>query len=245
MTREDLVRCEEELMFKSRYDDLFELYKEYENECRQNGDLEELAYALEYLSFFRISEGREEELKAYLDDLVELRKALAQHDYKKYGEAYAILLTRKSYNTPSVFESIECHKEAINIYKKLGLYDDAGFDIGNEDAFGYLGQLYCYQDDYELGIHYTTIALKRAIAVRDNDFNVGLYYRRLSVAYLSMGEAENARKSIQKAQEYFKMAESYDYDPDTYADLFGSCRQLLTECDERGHSNEFYKQWLI
>ena len=88
----------------------------------------------------------------------------------------AMLLHRKSISeSVSVEEAIAYHKGAMDIYKRLGLYNEKGFDIGLEDAFGFLGRLYCFNGDYALGIHYTTIALKRAIKDAKGDFLICIY----------------------------------------------------------------------
>ena len=218
------------------------LCREEERRCREEGDLDGLATALNELSY----ELPDKEAREVFDDLRELRKALAQNDFRTYGEDYALLLHRKSYSwAHDVDEAIACQEEAIDIYKQLGLYDERGFDIGDEDAFGYLGKLYCFKGSYTLGIGYTTTALKRALQTNDNDFLIGQYYRRLGVAHLSLNESDAARDCIQKALKHFTRAERADPDPYTFPGVLESCRRLLKECDGRTLPEKDYEQWLI
>lgn len=242
MTKEEYNYRMGRLRMECNRAEVIRLCREYEKSCREEGDLDGLAEVLNQLSF----ELPDDEAKEVFDDLYELRKALAQNDFKTYGEVYALLLHRKSCTwSRDVDDAISCQEEAIDIYKRLGLYEERGFDIDYEDAFGYLGKLYCFKGNYELGIRYTTTALERAMQTNDNDFLIGLYYRRLSVAHLSLNDTATARDCIREALEYFTRAEQADPDPDTFPEVKNSCRQLLEECNERKYTDEFYQQWMI
>ncbi len=245
MTREEFERQRAYLSMESRKGDTIRLCRDYADECRKNGDMDNLNEAL-YCLYSELSlNGSEEEGMAVFEDLFALRKALSQHNLKEHGEAYASLLNIKAGCTDNIDEAIACQEEAIGIYDELGLSDSRGFDIGMEDAFGFLGKLYCYKGDYALGIHYTTIALERALREDESDFNIGLYNRRLGIAHLVMGNTQKARECIQKALGLF--VSSSEKEPDPYADpgVIDSCRQLLAECDGRSHPDDFYQQWLI
>lgn len=245
MTKEEFNRQKEHLTMDFRWEEAIRLCRNYARECRQNGDIDNLASALHSLYSELTVHGGEEEARAVFDDLFALRKALAKHNLQEDGEAYALLLNIKAYTSDDIGEAIACQEEAIDIYKKLGLYDSRGFDIGLDDAFGFLGKLYCYKGDYASGIRYTTLALERALREGDSDFNLGLYLRRLGVAHLSSGDTRKARESLLKALDCF--VRSSRTAPDPYADpeVIDSCRQLLAECDHRTHPDEHYKQWLI
>ena len=245
MTKEEFNHHKEYLSMHLRWDDLIRLCRNYEEECRQNGDLDNLAETLEYLYFELSMHGTEEEAKDVFDDLFALRQALAQHNFKEYGKDFAIMLYRKAYTTDLIEEAVACQEEAIGIYKKLGLYDEDGFDIDLEDAFGFLGQLYCYKGDYASSIHYTSIALKRALREGDDEFNIGLYLRRLGIAYLLSGNTQMARDSILKALDCFEYSNKTEPDPTTTPFVIDSCRQLLSECDGPQHPADYYWQWLI
>lgn len=245
MTNEEFNRQKENLSEKLRWEDLISLYRRYVEQCRQDGDLDLLAEAMYGLSLVLSVHGSEADAKAVFDDLLALRKAFAQHNLKAYGEAYALLLHRKICITDDIDEALSCQEEAIGIYKELGLYDPRGFDIDDEDAFGCLGQLYCYKGDYASGIHYTTLALERALREGEYDFVLGLYYRRLGIAFLLSGDSRNARGCIREALLCFER--SSQTEPDPYADpeVIDSCRQLLSECDGPLHPADYYWQWLI
>lgn len=226
--------------------ELISLYREYEQCCREKADLDELASVLESLSYELSVSGCEKEAWNVFRDIFELRKSLAKHDFNKYGKPFAQLLTRKASSwTDNIDEAIACQEEAIDIFKRLWLYDEKGFDIGIEDAFGFLGQLYCFKGDYESGIRYTTTALERELESADNDFQIGIYYRRLGIAHLCLGNKDAARNHLQKAIEYFTNANQTDLDPIVYPEVTGSCCQLLKECNGRTHTDEYYKQWLV
>ena len=222
MTKEEFDRQKENLALEFRCEEVIRLCRNYARECRQSGDLDNLAEALDSLYVELSLHGDEEETKAVFDDLFALRKALAQHNLQENGEAYALMLHRKACTTNNIEEAVACQEEAIGIYKELGLYDEEGFDIEFDDAFGFLGQLYCYKGDYASGIHYTTIALERALREGDSDFNIGL-----------------------SALECFERSNEEDPDPYTYPEVADSCRQLLSECDRRSHPDDYYWQWLI
>ena len=245
MTKEYYCKHLVALQTEGDREDVIRLCREYEKFCRKNGDLDGLAEVLDTLSM-EMDVSEHPDARIVFDDLLELRKALAQNDFISYGQAYALLLNRYSYTwTETADEAIAYQKEAMDIYKQLGLYDEKGFDIGFEDAFGYLGKLYCFNSDYTLGIHYTTIALERALIDAGNDFLIGIYYRRLGIAYLSIDNTTTSRQLFQKAIEYFTNANQTDPDPIVYPEVTGSCCQLLKECNGRTHSDEYYKQWLV
>lgn len=234
------------LRMENKREELIRLYREYERCCREEGDLDGLATVLEPLSYELSVSGREEEATDVFCDLFELQKALAQHDFKKYGEAYALLLNRKASSwSRDIDEAIACQEEAIDVYKRLGLYDEKGFDIGYEDAFGFLGRLYCFRGDYEKGIRYTKMALERALDAAENDFLIGVFYRQLCIAYLSLDDTTEARACLLKAQVFFIRSEQADPDPCTFPYITESLRLLMAECDKRTHTDEFYRQWLI
>lgn len=236
----------ERLRMENKREELIRLYREYERCCREDGELDELANVLDALSYELSVSGREEEAGDVFGDLFELRKALTQNDFRKYGEAYAHLLSIKASSwAHDIDEAIACQEEAIDIYKRLGLYDEKGFDIGYEDAFGFLGRLYCFKGDYEQGIHYTTIALERALTEDKNDFLIGVFYRQLCIAFLSLDDNKSAHTCLIKAQDYFTRAEQEDSDPYTFPFIAESCSLLMAECDKRTHSDDFYHQWLI
>lgn len=218
--------------------------REYAECCREVEDWERLADVLDDLKHELHISGREDEANKVFADLFELRKAMAQQDFEKYGEAYALMLNRKSCSC-DIDEAIACQEEAIDIYKRLGLYDEKGFDIGLDDAFGHLGLLYCHKGDYELGIRYTTIALERALNDDDNHFIIGLFYQRLCIAHLSLDNLTSARTCLLKSQDYFARDEQENPDPDTFPHIAEINSALMTECDKRTHSDEYYKQWLI
>ena len=156
--------------------------------------MDNLAEALEVFCSELNLHGSEEEAQAVFDDLFALRKALATSDLQSDLLAYARMLHRKACSADDIAEAVACQEEAIGIYKELGLYDSRGFDICYDDAFGFLGKLYCYKGDYASGIHYTTIALERALREGDSDFNIGLYNRRLGIAHLLTGDPLKARE---------------------------------------------------
>lgn len=245
MTNEEFNRQKENLSEELRWEDLISLYRRYVEQCRQDGDLDNLAEAMYGLSLELSVHGSEADAKAVFEDLLALRKAFAQHNLKAYGEAYALLLHRKVCITDDIDEALSCQEEAIGIFKELGLYDPRGFDIDQDDAFGCLGQLYCYKGDYASGIHYTTLALERALREGESDFIPGLCYRRLSIAHLLSGNSQNARGCIREALLCFER--SSQTEPDPYADpeVIDSCRQLLSECDGPLHPADYYWQWLI
>lgn len=245
MTKEEFNHQKENLALESRWEDVIRLCQNYVEECRQSGDMDNLAEALNSLYSELSVNGGKEDAKTVFDDLFALRKALAQHDLKENGEAYATILHQKAYTTDNIEEAISCQEEAINIYKELGLYDSQGFDIDWDDAFGFLGKLYCYKGDYAAGIHYTTIALKRALREDNSDFNIGLYNRRLGIAYLLSGDTYYARKCILTALYCFERSSKTEPDPYADPDVINSCRQLLTECSGRLHPDDYYNQWLI
>ena len=227
-------------------DDVIRLCREYEKFCRKNGDIDELDAVLETLITNMGAEKYSDEERRVFDDLLELRKALAQHDFEQYGQSYAHILHRKSFFCwCDIDEAISCHQRAIYIYKLLGLYDERGFDIDYEDVFGYLGKLYCYKGNYKLGIRYTATAVEHAKEIGECDFLIGIFYRRLTIAYLSLDDTETARGCIQNAQKHFMLAEQADPDPYAFPEINESCRQLLKECDGRRHTDEYYQQWLI
>lgn len=228
-----------------RWDDLVRLCQRYVEQCRQSGDLDLLAEALDSLYTELSVHFSEIDAAPILDDLLSLRKALAQHNLKAYGKAYARLLHRKAYNTDNFDEAVSCQEEAIGVYKEMGLYDPRGFDIDHDDAFGCLGQLYCYKGDYASGIHYTTLALERALREGDSDFNLGLYYRRLGIAWLLSGDSQNARGCFREALLCFERSSQTEPDPDADPSVIDSCRQLLSECDGPLHPADYYWQWLI
>lgn len=245
MTKEEFNRQKENLSEELRWEALIRLYRHYVEQCRQSGDPDLLAEALDGLYFELSVHGSEADAKAVFDDLLALKKAFAQHNLKAYGEAYALLLHRKICITDDIDEALSCQEEAVSIYKKLGLYDPHGFDIDQDDAFGCLGQLYCYKGDYAAGIHYTTLALERALREGESDFILGLYYRRLGIAHLLSGDSRNARGCIREALLCFER--SSETEPDPYADpsVIDSCRQLLSECDGPLHPDDYYWPWLI
>ena len=245
MTKEEFNRQKEHLALELRWEDVIRLCRNYARDCRQRGDLDNLAKALDCLYVELSVRGDEEETKAVFDDLFALREALAQHNLKENGEAYALMLHRKAYTTENIEDAVACQEEAIDIYKKLGLYNEEGFDIGLDDAFGFLGQLCCYKGDYASGIHYTTIALGRALREGDSDFNIGLYLRRMGIAYLMTGNTIKARECILTALDCFERSRKTEPDPSADTDVINSCRQLLTECDGRSHPDDYYWQWLI
>lgn len=233
MTKEEFVRQKENLTMDFRWEDVILLCRNYAEECRQSGDPDKLAEALYSLYSELGVHGSEEDARSVFEDLFALRKALAQHSLKKNGEAYARLLNLKASITDDIEEAVACQEEAIDIYKRLGLYDEEGFDIGFDDAFGFLGRLYCYKGDYASCIHYTTIALERALREDESDFNIGLYNRRLGVAHLMTGNTQKARECIYKAQDCFVRSSKTEPDPYADPDVIDSCRWLLAECDRR------------
>ena len=245
MTKEEFNLQYERLSNEHRWEESILLYRRYVEQCRQSGDPDLLAEALYGLSLELSVHGSEADARAVFDDLHALKKAFAQHNLKAYGEAYALLLHRKVCITDNIDEALSCQEEAIGIYKELGLYDPRGFDIDDEDAFGCLGQLYCYKGDYASGIHYTTLALERALREGESDFILGLYYRRLGIAHLLSGDSQNTRGCIREALLCFER--SSQTEPDPYADpeVIDSCRQLLSECDGPLHPADYYWQWLI
>lgn len=245
MTKEEFNHQKERLTMEFCWEELFRLCRNYVEECRQSGDPDLLAEALDCLYTELSVHSSEADAMAVFDDLLALRKAFAQHNLKENGEAYALLLHRKSSNTDNIDEAVSYQEEAISIYKELGLYDRRGFNIGHDDAFGFLGQLYCYKGDYASGIHYTTLALERALKEGESDFNLGLYYRRLGVAYLLTGDTPNARGCIREASLCFERSSKTAPDPYADPDVIDSCRQLLSECDAPLHSDNYYWQWLI
>ena len=245
MTKEEFDRQKESLTMEFRWEEAIRLCRDYAEDCRQSGDPDSLAEAL-YVFYSELSmHGSEEEARSVFDDLFALRKAFAQHNLKENGEAYARLLNIKASITDNIEEAVACQEEAIDIYKRLGLYNVEGFDIGFDDAFGFLGKLYCFKGDYASCIHYTTIALERALRESESDFNIGLYNRRLGIAHLLTDNTQKARECIQKALDCF--VRSSETEPDPYADpdVIDSCRQLLAECAGRTHPDEFYRQWMI
>lgn len=245
MTKEEFNRQKERLTIEHRWEESILLCRRYVEQCRQSGNPDLLAEALGCLYAELGTHGSEADAKAVFDDLFALRLALAQHNLKENGEAYALLLHRKVCIADDIDEALSCQEEAVSIYKKLGLYDPRGFDIDQDDAFGCLGQLYCYKGDYAAGIHYTTLALERALREGDSDFNLGLYYRRLGIAWLLSGDSQNARGCIREALLCFER--SSQTEPAPYADpsVIDSCRQLLSECDGPLHPDNYYWQWLI
>ena len=245
MTKEEFNRQKERLTIEHRWEESILLCRRYVEQCRQSGNPDLLAEALGCLYAELGTHGSEADARAVFDDLLALRKAFAQHNLKENGEAYARLLHRKVCIADDIDEALSCQEEAVSIYKKLGLYDPRGFDIDHDDAFGCLGQLYCYKGDYAAGIHYTTLALERALREGDSDFNLGLYYRRLGIAWLLSGDSQNARGCIREALLCFER--SSQTEPDPYADpsVIDSCRQLLSECDGPLHPDNYYWQWLI
>ena len=245
MTKEEFDRQKENLALEFRCEEVIRLCRNYARECRQSGDLDNLAEALDSLYVELSLHGDEEETKAVFDDLFALRKALAQHNLQENGEAYALMLHRKACTTNNIEEAVACQEEAIGIYKELGLYDEEGFDIEFDDAFGFLGQLYCYKGDYASGIHYTAIALERALREGDSDFNVGLYLRRLGIAYLLTGDTPKARETIHTALDCFERSSLTGPDIDADTAVINSCRQLLSECDGPRHPADYYWNWLI
>lgn len=230
---------------ESRWEEAIRLCRDYAEECRQSGDPDSLAEALYNLYSELSVHGIEEDARSVFEDLFALRKALAQHNLKENGEAYALLLNLKTSITDNIEEAVACQEEAIDIYKRLGLYDGEGFDIGFDDAFGFLGKLYCYKGDYASCIHYTTIALERALREGESDFNIGLYIRRLGIAHLLTDNTQKARECIQKALDCFVRSSETEPDPNTDPDVIDSCRQLLLECNGRTHPDEFYQLWMI
>ena len=229
MTKEEFDRQIENLSMDFRWEEAIRLCRNYAEECRQGGDMDNLAEALEVFCSELNLHGSEEEAQAVFDDLFALRKALATSDLQSDLLAYARMLHRKACSADDIAEAVACQEEAIGIYKELGLYDSRGFDICYDDAFGFLGKLYCYKGDYASGIHYTTIALERALREGDSDFNIGLYNRRLGIAHLLTGDPLKARECIQTALECFERSNEEDPDPYTYPEVADSCRQLLSE----------------
>ena len=249
MTKEHYYRQLEVLQTEGDREEAIRLCREYEKFCRENGDLDELASVLDTLSW-ELGVSEHPDARKVFDDLLELRKALAHNNLKTYGQAYALLLHRKSYTwAESNDEAIACQKEAMDIYKHLGLYDEKGFDIELEDAFGYLGKLYCFNGEYEMCIRYTRTALERFLKNTDTDssadFQIALYYRRLGISHLCLGDTDAARNCLQKALDYFNRAEQAEPDPYTFPDVIGSCRILLEECNGRTFPDEYYQQWMI
>lgn len=245
MTKEEFNRQKDRLTIEHRWEESILLCRRYVEQCRQSGNPDLLAEALGCLYTELSVHFSEADARAVFDDLLALRKAFAQHNLKAYGEAYALLLHRKACNTDNIDEAVSCQEEAIGVYKELGLYDPRGFDIGYDDAFGCLGQLYCYKGVYASGIHYTTLALERALREGESDFNLGLYYRRLGIAFLLTGDSQNARISICEALECFERSSQAEPDPDADPVVIDSCRQLLSECDGPLHPANYYLQWLI
>lgn len=247
MTKEEFYRQKESLSTESRWEELIWLCQRYVEECRQSGDPDLLAEALDSLYSELILHGCESDVRLVFDDLMALRKALAQHNLKENGKAYARLLHLKACSTDNIDEAVSCQEEAIRIYKELGLYDPRGFDIGYEDAFGFLGQLYCYKGDYSSGIHYTTLALERALREEDVDFSIGLYYRRMGIAFLLTSDTQKARACFREAILCFERSSEAEPDPytDPYPVVISSCLQLLSECDGPLHPDEYYWPWLI
>ena len=245
MTQEEFNHQRERLIIEHRWEDLILLCRRHADQCRQSGDPDLLAEALGCLYDELGTHGSEADARTVFGDLLALRKAFAQHNLKENGEAYARLLHRKVCITDDIDEALSCQEEAISIYKELGLYDPRGFDIDQDDAFGCLGQLYCYTGDYASGIHYTTLALERALREGGSDFNLGLYYRRLGIAWLLSGDSRNARVSICDALECFERSSQTEPDPDADPEVIDSCRQLLSECYGPLHPADYYWQWLI
>lgn len=245
MTKEEFYRQKENLSMEFRWEELVRLCRRYVEECRQGGDPDLLAEALDCLYTELSVHFSEADARSVLDDLLALRKAFAQHNIKENGKAYALLLHRKACNTDNIDEAVSCQEEAVGVYKELGLYDPRGFDIGHDDAFGFLGQLYCYKGDYASGIHYTTLALERALREGGSDFNLGLYYRRLGIAFLLTGDTQKARGCICEALLCFERSSKTEPDPDADPVVIDSCRQLLSECDGPLHPDNYYWQWLI
>ena len=245
MTNVEFNRQKESLTMELPWDDLVRLCRRYVEQCRQSGDPDLLADALDSLYTELSVHFSEADAAPILDDLLSLRKALAQHNLKAYGKAYARLLHRKACNTDNIDEALSCQEEAIGVYKEMGLYHPRGFDIGHDDAFGCLGQLYCYKGDYASGIHYTTLALERALQEGDSDFNLGLYYRRLGIAFLLTGDSQNARGCFREALLCFERSSQAEPDPVADPVVIDSCRQFLSECDGPLHPDGYYWQWLI
>ena len=121
----------ERLQMENNREGRIRLYREYEKCCREMGDPDGLADTLKSLCFELSLSGREEEAEDVFGELFELRKTLAQVDFEKYGKAYARLLSSKASSwSCDIDEAIACQEEAIEIYRRLGLYDEKGFDIG-------------------------------------------------------------------------------------------------------------------
>ena len=179
------------------------------------------------------------------DELFEIRKSLAEQDFARYGEDYARILSEKATTWASAAEAIEYQKEAIEIYRRLGLYDSRGFNIGYEDAFGLLGQFYLYNSEYVPGIFYTKRALERAEREDAGDFCIALFCRRLAVGYLSLNDSIRAQGYAEVALEKFEASSRIDPDPEADDYVTESCRQIMKECKKRRLSKEAYKQWLV
>lgn len=249
MTKEEFDRQRKNLSMDFRWEEAIRLCRNYVMECRQSGDIYDLAEEL-YSLYSELSlHGSEEDAMTVFDELFALREALATSDLRPPTSsdllAYALMLHRKACTTDDIAEAVACQEKAIGIYKELGLYDSRGFDICYDDAFGFLGKLYCYKGDYASGIRYTTIALERALRDGDSDFNIGLYNRRLGIAHLLTGDPLKARECIQTALECFERSNEEDPDPYTYPEVADSCRQLLSECGGIPHPDDYYWKWLI
>ena len=183
---------------------------------------------------------------ALFDELLEIRKSLAEQDFAHYGEDYAKVLSSKATSwAESAADGIECQKEAIEIYRRLGLYDSRGFNIGYEDAFDVLGKLYLSNDEYVPGIFYTKRALERAEREDASPFCIGLLCRRLAVGYLMLNESVRAQGYAEVALEKFEKSKRIDPDPEADDDVIETCRQILKECKKRTHPKEFYHWWLV
>lgn len=130
MTKEEFYRRKAELVPGIHHRELRALCRQYENQCRRDGNIEEMIARLDELCSELVCFNHYDEAQEFFDDMLRLRKGLVLTDLKANGEAYAQLLCCKAALwADSADEALSALSKATLIYKELSLYESHRHEI--------------------------------------------------------------------------------------------------------------------